>query len=94
MREVSITSLGLCEHCSALLTIEDLPGDATGATWYCPQCKGHLTHSSFGYDRTEQGAKKIRWVGPNGIWVDQRPPEGEFTLGGWLILVPPLDSLW
>lgn len=93
MRELSINGLGLCEHCNVLLTIEDLSGDAAGTTWHCPQCKGHLTHASFGYDRGGKGAQKIRWVGPDGTWVDQRP-ESEFTLGEWLILIPPPGSMW
>lgn len=82
---VSAAALGLCEHCGALLNMCTLPADAVNGEWRCPTCRGVLSHVSFGYDRPEKGAQKVRWVGPDGAWTDQKPV-GEFQLGNLFVL--------
>jgi hypothetical protein len=74
MTMVQVASLGLCEHCGELLSIEDLPTEPTDEKWHCPSCRGELSHESFGY-RTDQG-DKFQWVGPDcGNWdVRVAPP--------------------
>lgn len=86
---VYVASLGLCEHCGILLSIEGIPADAMDAEWACPGCKGKLTHKSFGY-ATEKGGK-IKWVGPEGKWVGQKPAE-DFTLGNFEVYVRPMPA--
>lgn len=79
-RHALLETLGLCEHCGVLVFISDYAGDDTmDAEWLC-QCQGKLTHLSFGFDRGSSGARKVRWVGPDGKWVDEKPTE-DFTLG-------------
>lgn len=93
-RTVRVASLGLCEHCGALVSIEDLPVDAMDADWRCFACNGLLTHLSFGYDQGAQGAHKEKWVGPSGQWVDERPAE-DFHLGSMLVVTSlPLRPVW
>ena len=85
---VTLASLGLCEHCNTLMTLEDMPTDAFDSEWQCPSCDGKLSHLSFGFDRGTQGAKKVKWVGPDSQWVGQKP-EDDFDLGSWLVMCPP-----
>jgi hypothetical protein len=88
---VSVESIGLCEHCGTLLTIEGMSGDAVGATWFCPAagCGKELTHLSFGY--TETG-KKVRWVSSQGKWISSKPRQ-DFTLGAWFVLCGRLSPV-
>jgi len=75
-----VDSLGLCEHCGKLVSVTDYAGDDSGnAKWMC-SCGKEVTHVSFGYDRGTSGAKKVKWVGPDGKWTDARPSE-DFKLG-------------
>jgi hypothetical protein len=86
---VSVASLGLCEYCGTLLTMEGMPADSIGAEWKCSECEGVLTHKSFGYDKGSEGAKKIAWVGPEGTWVPERPAQ-DFDLESFSVIVQPL----
>lgn len=60
--------LGLCEHCGILVTME---GRSADGRQICV-CGKELTHKSFGV--TEEG-EKIKWVGLEGKWVDEKPTE-------------------
>ena len=66
---VHLESLGLCEHCGELLTLESMPLEAMDAIWRCPACNGVLEGESFGYE----GRTKVRWVGPGKTWVTEKP---------------------
>ena len=69
--------LGLCEHCGVIVTMEGCPTDGK---WIC-SCGGELTHKSFGV--TENGDKKIKWVGPDMKWVKEKPTENfKLKFGG------------
>jgi hypothetical protein len=97
-RTVILASIGLCEHCGTLLSFQDMPFDAMNAEWKCSQCNGILTENTFGY-RTVVGedgkpkGEKVRWVGPDGKWTDQKPTE-DFILGTWQILINPPHYYW
>jgi len=73
----SIEALGLCEHCGQLIDISGLPAEAMNADWGCHHCGKKLTNKTFGYD---EGGTKIKWVGPDLKWVNQKPAEW-FSLG-------------
>lgn len=90
---VSLASLGLCEHCGVLLTMEEMPSDAINAEWRCFKCNDVLSHRSFGYDRGEQGAQKVKWVGPNGEWTEEEPKD-DFDLGNLFVMSPPTFPMW
>lgn len=76
----SVDGLGLCEHCEVIVSISQYVGDdASSADWMC-RCGKTLTHLSFGFDKGTRGARKVRWVGPGGKWVDKKPTEN-FRLG-------------
>ena len=60
--------LGLCECCGVVVTMEGRPTDGK---WICV-CGEELTHESFGV--TESG-EKIKWVGSDGEWHDEKPTE-------------------
>jgi hypothetical protein len=83
---VGISALGLCEHCHALISLQDLPNDSLDAIWQCPKCRKTLSHLSFGYNRGGQGAKKVKWVGPDKKWVDKLP-DHDFELENYLVRV-------
>ncbi len=86
-KNVLLATIGLCEHCNTLLTLEDLPVEAMGAEWKCFKCKKTLTNETFGYDKE---GKRIKWVGENRQWVEIKPTE-DFYLGSWFILIKPLS---
>lgn len=88
MKTVPLEALGLCEHCNTLVSLLGMPADSLDAIWRCTACEGKLSHLSFGFDRSSQGAQRIRWVGPNGQWIDQRPAD-DFKLGNLLVEVLP-----
>jgi len=83
-RNIQLASLGLCEHCGELLTMQDLPVEAINAVWKCPKCKGILTYKSFGYEQIKGKWQKTRWVGEDGKWTETKPTAG-FVLGSWFI---------
>lgn len=92
-----IEALGLCEHCGALLSVEDMPGDAMNARWFCPKCNEEIGHKTFGYEmemvENEKGDKeskfkKTQWVGSNGQWVNEKPKR-DFILGNWEVFILP-----
>lgn len=87
-----IVMLGLCEHCNCLLDTSNMPMDGMGAIWVCPRCGKEISHLSFGFDRSTSDAQKVRWVGPNGSWVDQCPSE-DFRLGNLDVLVRAPSSI-
>ena len=88
MMEVAVAALGLCEHCGVLLNMADMPSDAMDVEWRCPKCDGVIGHLSFGFDRSEKGAKKVKWVGPAGEWQDEKPEE-PFDLGNLRVFPNP-----
>ena len=90
---VVLESLGRCEHCQVLLTLKDLPADALDAEWRCPSCNGKLSHLSFGYDKGGKGAQKVKWVGPDGKWANQKPDDN-FALGDRFVSSLPIQPLW
>lgn len=92
MKAVLLESLGLCEHCNVLISLEEMPAEALDAIWHCPSCNAKLTHCSFGYDRGLQDARKVKWVGSDGQWTDQKP-SSDFGIGNWFVLVPPPNPL-
>jgi len=79
--------LGLCEHCNELLNLSNMPLDAIDAKWACPNsdCGREITHLSFGYDSGGKNAKKVKWVGPKGQWVNEKPLSG-FELQGIFVI--------
>jgi hypothetical protein len=83
-----LASLGLCEHCGALLSLENLSIEAIDAEWRCSKCGGILNGPSFGYEGTDEGTKKVWWVGPDGKWT-KKPPVKPFNLGNWRIIISP-----
>ena len=85
-RSVSVSSLGLCEHCSTLLTFEDMPLEAMNAEWRCPSCQGILSGASFGYDEVDGKQKRTRWVNRRRKWSKIKPTVG-FDLGNWSVRV-------
>jgi hypothetical protein len=77
---VVAAGLGLCEHCGALVSIENMPMDSLDAVWACPKCKKTLTGKSFGYKKINEKCERTKWVGPDGKWVMEEPKE-DFDLG-------------
>ena len=90
-RTVSLASLGLCEYCNTLLTMEDIPPEAMDAEWKCPQCEGIITNKSFGYEEIEDNWQRTKWVDENGQWTETKPTN-DFDLGDWHILVKLIAS--
>ncbi len=84
--DVHIDALGLCEHCNALVSMLNLPADSIDAIWRC-SCGQEMSHLSFGFDKGGLGAKKVKWVGPGRVWVDQQPTQ-DFELGHIHVMVP------
>ena len=81
-----VDSIGLCEHCGKLVSITDYAGDEGGnADWIC-MCGKPITHLSFGYDKGTTGAKRVKWVGPDGKWTNNRPTD-DFKLGNILVIM-------
>lgn len=87
MTTTSAVNLGLCEHCGTLISMDRMSADSMNADWKCPKCRGLITHVSFGYDRAEKGAKKVKWVGPDNQWVEKEPTE-DFKIGDLNVLSP------
>ena len=83
---VDVASLGICEHCGCLVCIQDFPMESMDAEWVCPKCKKSIGHETFGFNVPDKGAKKVRWVGKDGKWQENRPNE-DFTLGNWHVVV-------
>ncbi|MBI2013611.1 MAG: hypothetical protein HYS87_02180 [Candidatus Colwellbacteria bacterium] len=79
-KPVGLESLGICEHCKTIVSIEGMPPEAMDTEWRCPNCNGVMSHKSFGYE-SETGGEKM-WVGPNGDWVTEKPKES-FEIGGF-----------
>jgi hypothetical protein len=73
MRYIYGEALGICEHCGTILDITGFPSESMDADWICPNCKRILSHLSFGYDKETEDAKRVKWVGPGGKWVDKAP---------------------
>lgn len=89
---VGLESLGLCEICGALLSVEDLPIDAMNSGWRCPGCKGIITNKTFGYEEINGVWKRIQWVGKGKKWTQRKPTEN-FGLNHWHIAVKPTSSI-
>lgn len=85
-RCVSVDSLGLCEHCSVLLTLEDMPLEAINAELHCSSCQGVLSGLSFGYDEVDGKPERTRWVNYQKKWCQTRPT-ADFDLGNWSVRV-------
>jgi hypothetical protein len=88
-------TLGKCEHCGKVFTIEGLPAEAIDAQWHCRSCDGELTNVSMGFELKGESDKpkwvKTRWVGPGGEWQPTAPME-EFVIGSFKV-VPGALSL-
>ena len=87
-RTVYIESVGICEHCGKIVTLEGMPAEAMDAELICSKCNGTLTHKSFGYEEIDGKWKKVKWPGKDGKWTTERPIGG-FDLGSWFITVLP-----
>jgi len=85
---VSLDSVGKCEHCGAIMSIEGFPPEAMSVEWRCPICDGVLTGATFGYE----GDTRTGWVGPDGEWASERPKEC-FELGRLFVNVYGVESL-
>ena len=85
--DIHVASLGKCEQCGEIVCMKDMPIESMNSKWLCLKCKSELSHHAFGYDKSSSGAKKIRWIGPDGNWCNKEP-EKEFQLGRWNV-VPP-----
>ncbi len=80
MANAKVDSLGICVHCNRILNILMFAGDSDlNAIWKC-SCGKETTHETFGYDQAGQGARKVKWVGPDSRWTEERPSE-DFKLG-------------
>ena len=89
-----IEALGICEHCGALTSMENLPIEALDAIWKCAKCEKDLTHKSFGFEEVEGKFRKVKWVGPDKKWTSVRPTEN-FNIGHLLVSVTqPLAPLF
>jgi hypothetical protein len=86
---VTLASLGLCEHCNALITIQGLPAEAMDAVWKCEKCGGVFSEKTFGFEK----GKKVRWVGEEGRWVDEKPTR-DFQLGKFYVVQQYPRYLW
>ena len=53
-------SVGVCEHCGALLTMEGMPAEAIDIKWTCSVCNGTLTHKSWGCKKINGEWKKVK----------------------------------
>ena len=62
-------SVGICEHCGALLTMEGMPAEAIDIKWTCSVCNGTLTHKSWGCKKINGEWKKVKWPDENGKWT-------------------------
>ena len=54
----------------------------------CPQCGNELTNESFGYEKTEKGWQKVRWIGSDKKWTETKP-ERCFEFGFWKVIPNP-----
>ncbi len=90
---VKLEGLGLCEHCSELVTLEGLPSGALNAELKCPQCHKSMGHRSFGYKKASGKGGKVVWVGPKGMWVKKRPAK-DFELNGLYVSVQRFPKPW
>jgi len=83
---ILLESLGKCEHCGRVLSIEGMPGESIDAVWSCPTCKKELTHKSFGYEKVDGQFKRVKWVNKSKRWTTKRPTS-DFVLDGALVAV-------
>jgi hypothetical protein len=83
---VLLEALGLCEHCGAMMSIQNMPADAADADWPCPKCKKKTTHKTFGYENIGGDWKRTKWVGKDGKWTSVKPTE-DFPLGNLLVVM-------
>ena len=89
-----IEALGICEHCGALVSLENLPAEALDAIWKCTKCENELTSKSFGFEKVKGEFKKVKWVDPEKKWTSVRPTEN-FNIGPLLVSVThPLTPLF
>jgi len=88
LKSVEHTSLGICEHCHEVLSVQNLPNDCFDAPWKCSACGGNLSAKSFGFEKIDGKDVKKKWVGPNGIWTG-KPPIKDFVLGNWQVFATP-----
>lgn len=85
---VYLENIGLCEHCGALLTMQDMPADAIDTDWKCPKCEGLLGNKTFGYEEINGKEQKTQWVGSDGKWTKTKPTKN-FDLGNWYVIIKP-----
>ena len=87
-RTVSVNSLGICEHCGTVISMQDAPADAIDAKWLCPKCDKELTNKSFGYEEIKGKWGKTKWVGADGKWTGTEPTKS-FDLGSFFVVPAP-----
>jgi hypothetical protein len=81
--EQLINGLGICEYCSTVLCVRDIPEGIDIRTAACPACnRGPLSLSftwGLGPDPKDLGdrtnCKQLKWVGPDGKWTNTIPTE-------------------
>ncbi|KPJ55669.1 hypothetical protein AMJ49_06600 [Parcubacteria bacterium DG_74_2] len=89
-----IEALGICEHCGALVSLENLPAEALDAIWKCTKCEKELTSKSFGFEKIKGEFKKTKWVGPGKKWTFVRSTKN-FNIGNLLVSVTsPITPLF
>lgn len=90
MKYVHIDALGKCS-CGSFFNLASLPTEALDATWKCKSCSAEITPESCGMGQIDGTWRRVRWIGPGGVWVDQRPNDDfGFELEGsdkWLVNV-------
>jgi len=91
-RTVFVGGIGKCEHCQTLLTVEDMPAESIDVIWLCPNCEKELTGKTFGYEGQGEETEKVKWVGPEGNWQENKPNK-DFDLGSWRVTIRPMASI-
>lgn len=80
-KKMFLDGLGLCEYCGRFVFLASLPADLVSAATICVGCNNQLSIASFGYEANgKSGRRKVRWVGPSGYWILERPTS-DFNLG-------------
>lgn len=82
-----ISSLGICQFCSTVLCVSDIPPEVDIRGAHCPTCnKGPLDFElswGVGPDPTDTSDRPnyvhLKWVGPDSKWTN-RIPEHDFPL--------------
>ncbi|MBI2047610.1 MAG: hypothetical protein HYT27_00570 [Parcubacteria group bacterium] len=93
--DVSVEQLGMCTHedCRKVFNMEKI----SSYEWVkrkCEWCGRPLTWKSLGMEPVS-GANtyyRKKWIGPNGLWVNERPQDGFFIREGNWWVVPNISK--